>query len=378
MRPILPGATIGLLGGGQLGRMFTLEARRRGYRVRVFDPTAGGPAGQVADLEVTAEWSDEAALREFAAGVDVVTYEFENIPVAATEVVSERCPVFPRGEVLHVCQNREREKLFLRGNEFPCAPFWVVESAEELGGAMGQCGPGGGVLKTADFGYDGKGQLRTKAGAESREIWAEFGVARGVLEGWVKFEKEFSVICARGRSGEVRVFPAAENVHRDHILHLSIVPGRIPDAARREAVKVATGIAEKLDVVGVIGVEFFLLGDGSVMVNELAPRPHNSGHFSFDACVTSQFEQQLRAVCGLPLGAVDLLRPVVMLNLLGDLWEDREPDWARVLSDPALKLHLYGKSDPRRGRKMGHLCVFGESVEEALAGAENADRILRQ
>ncbi len=358
--------------------MFSLEARRRGYRVRVFDPTKGGPAGQVADVEVVAEWSDEAALREFASGVDVVTYEFENIPVTAIDVVSERCPVFPRGEVLHVCQNREREKLFLRGNGFPCAPFWVVESVEELAGAMRQCGSEGGVLKTADFGYDGKGQVRTAKETDAAEVWAEFGVERGVLEGWVKFEKEFSVICARGRDGEVRVLPIAENVHRDHILDLSIVPGRIPEAARNEAIVVATGIAQRLDVVGVIGVEFFLLGDGSVMVNELAPRPHNSGHFSFDACVTSQFEQQLRAVCGLPLGAVDLLRPIVMLNLLGDLWEHGEPDWATVLSNPNLKLHLYGKSEPRIGRKMGHLCVFGESVEEALAGAEEAARILRK
>lgn len=353
--------------------MFSLEARRRGYRVRVFDPTPGCPAGQVADEEVSADYSDEAALRRFAEGVDVVTYEFENIPVAAIEVVAERCPVFPRGEVLHVCQNREREKLFLRGNGFPCAAFWVVESADELAGAMGYLESKGGVLKTADFGYDGKGQVRVSAGDDAAKVWEKFGASRGVLEGWVEFEKEFSVVCARGRSGDVKVYPAAENVHRNHILDRSIVPGRIPEAARREAVEAAEGIAKTLDVVGVIGVEFFLLGDGSVLVNELAPRPHNSGHFSFDACVTSQFEQQLRAVCGLPLGSVDLLRPVVMVNLLGDLWADGEPDWVSVFADPYAKLHLYGKGAPRPGRKMGHVCVFGDSVEAAM---ERADGVM--
>ncbi len=369
---VLPGGTVGLLGGGQLGRMFALEAWRMGYRVRVFDPSAGCPAGQVAESQTTAEWSDEAALREFASGVDVVTYEFENIPVAAIEVVSERCPVFPRGEVLHVCQNREREKLFLKGNGFPCADFWVVDSPESLASAMAGLGANGGVLKTADFGYDGKGQVRVKAGDDAAVIWEKAGGVRGVLEGWMDFEKEFSMVCARGRNGEIAVFPVIENVHRNHILDRSLVPGRVPDVAQRAALKVARGIVERLDVVGVIAVECFLLKDGSVVVNEMAPRPHNSGHFSFDACVTSQFEQQLRAVCGLPLGKTDLLRPVVMANLLGDLWADGEPDWTGILRDPAVKLHLYGKKTPRPGRKMGHICALGETLEDALECIDGA------
>ncbi len=371
-----------MLGGGQLGRMFALEARRLGYRVHVYEPKADSPAGQVADREVNAEWSDLAALREFAAGVDVVTYEFENIPVDAVAAVAEKCEVLPGAGVLHVCQNREREKTFLRENGFPCASFWVVSSARELAVAMGELGELGGVLKTAESGYDGKGQVRvmvTKAegrsGASRGElgdrqeaddtsedalvVWRELGVERAVLEGWVEFEKEFSVICARGRDGVVSVFPVAENVHRDHILERSIVPAGIPDAAAAEGMRIAAEIAERLNVVGVIAVECFLLRDGSVLVNEMAPRPHNSGHFSFDACVTSQFEQQLRAVCGLPLGSVELLRPVVMVNLLGDRWTDGEPDWAEFLDDPDAKLHLYGKVEPRAGRKMGHVCLLG-------------------
>jgi 5-(carboxyamino)imidazole ribonucleotide synthase len=365
-----------MLGGGQLGRMFALEARRLGYRVHVFEPKADSPAGQVADREVNAEWSDLGALRKFAAGVDVVTYEFENIPGDAVAAVSEGCEVLPGAGVLHVCQNREREKSFLRENGFPCAPFWAVGSAVELAVAMGELGEKGGVLKTAESGYDGKGQVRVasrKVGrsdgrsgasrdqldADADGIWRELGAERAVLEGWVEFEKEFSVICARGRDGEVSVYPVAENVHRDHILERSIVPARIPAAAAAEGMRIAAAVAERLDVVGVIAVECFLLRDGSVLVNEMAPRPHNSGHFSFDACVTSQFEQQLRAVCGLPLGSVDLLRPVVMVNLLGDRWADGEPDWAEFLRDPNLKLHLYGKDAPRAGRKMGHVCVLG-------------------
>ncbi len=353
--------------------MFALEARRLGYRVHVFEPKADSPAGQVADREVNAEWSDLAALREFAAGVDVVTYEFENIPVDAIDALGEECEVLPSAQVLHVCQNREREKSFLRSNGFPCAPFWVVGSAGELAVAMGELGEKGGVLKTAESGYDGKGQIRVEGrgissrlasddrATEAAALWKALGADRAVLEGWVEFEKEFSVICARGRDGEVSVFPVSENVHRNHILERSIVPARIPGSAVEEGMRIAAAVAERLDVVGVIAVECFLLPNGSVLVNELAPRPHNSGHYSFDACVTSQFEQQLRAVCGLPLGSVELLRPALMVNLLGDLWVDSAPDWVEFLREPNMKLHLYGKAEPRVGRKMGHVCVLGES-----------------
>jgi 5-(carboxyamino)imidazole ribonucleotide synthase len=368
---ILPGRTIGLLGGGQLGRMFALEARRLGYRVHVFDPEPGCPAGQVSDREVSALYSDIAALEDFASSVDVVTYEFENIPVSAIDAVAAITPVAPRGEVLHICQNREREKTFLRNAGIPCADFRVVDSAESLTAALKELG-GQGVLKTADFGYDGKGQVRIRVGDDPAQVWASLDAPRGVLEAWVPFAMELSVVAARGRDHSVAVFPVVENIHTNHILDLSVIPARVPEASAQEAIQIAGRVIKALDVVGLLAVEFFLLSDGRVIVNELAPRPHNSGHFSFDACVTSQFEQQLRAVCGLPLGSVELLRPIAMKNLLGDIWNQGEPDWAASLADPDIKLHLYGKRTPRPGRKMGHLCAFGTSNENALAKVEAA------
>ncbi|HVE15319.1 MAG TPA: 5-(carboxyamino)imidazole ribonucleotide synthase [Chthoniobacterales bacterium] len=364
-----PGSVIGVLGGGQLGRMLSIEAARLGYRVHIFEPDAGCPAGQVSEVEINAPYSDEQALREFAQGVDVVTYEFENVPLAATEIVAAQTLVRPPGEALHICQNREREKNFLAANGIPCAPFWVVDSAETLAGAL-EALNGPGVLKTASFGYDGKGQLRVKSGDDASAIWSTFGADRAVLEGWIEYTHEFSIVCARGLDGEIRLFPAAENRHEHHILDISIVPARIPDAAIAEARIMVGRIAEALEIVGLITAEFFLTRAGTILVNELAPRPHNSGHFTLDACVTSQFEQQVRATCGLPLGSTDLMRPVVMLNLLGDLWENGEPDWRSLLAEPNLELHLYGKREARPGRKMGHLCVLADSVDQALARVE--------
>jgi 5-(carboxyamino)imidazole ribonucleotide synthase len=365
---IPPGSVIGVLGGGQLGRMLSLEASKLGYRVHVFEPDAGCPAGQVSDVEVNASYSDGEALRRFAQEVDVVTYEFENIPIAALEAVADLAPVRPRGEALHISQNREREKAFLAAHGIACAPFWIIDSATALAAALREL-DGPGVLKTASFGYDGKGQLRVSGGDDAAATWARFGGQRAVLEGWVDFTHELSIVCARGLDGEVSLFPAAENRHAHHILDFSIVPARIPETALEDARAVARRIAETLDVVGLITTEFFLTRDGRILVNELAPRPHNSGHFSLDACVTSQFEQQVRAVCGLPLGSTELLLPVVMLNLLGDLWKSGEPDWSAVLGDPDVKLHLYGKREVRPGRKMGHLCVLADSVDDALARA---------
>lgn len=363
--PVLPGRTIGLLGGGQLGRMFALEARRLGYRVHVFEPQPDSPAGQVGDREVSAAYSDIPALIAFAQDVDVITYEFENIPVSAIEAVAAITPVAPRGEVLHICQNREREKTFLRKTGVPCADFTVVNSADSLATALESLG-GKGVLKTADFGYDGKGQVRINPGDDSKAAWAALNAPRGVLEAWVSFEKELSVVAARGADGEIAVFPVVENVHVNHILDLSLIPARVPAASAQSAIDIAGQLVRALDVVGLLAVEFFLLSDGSVIVNEMAPRPHNSGHFTFDACVTSQFEQQLRAVCGLPLGSVELLRPAAMKNILGDIWANGEPDWAAALTDPNVKLHLYGKTNARPGRKMGHLCALGNSLDEAM------------
>lgn len=366
---IPPGSALGVIGGGQLGRMLALEAAKLGYRVHVFEPEKGCPAGQVSAREWNAAYSDSAALRDFASSVDVATYEFENIPLSALDAVAESQPVRPRGEALHICQHREREKNFLAANRIPCTRFWVVDSAESLAAALDELG-GRGVLKTASFGYDGKGQAKVASGADAGKVWSAFGGQRAVLEEWVDFTHEFSIVCSRGVNGEIALFPVAENLHANHILDFSIVPARIPESAQNEARAIVAHIAEALDIVGLITAEFFLARDGRVLVNELAPRPHNSGHFSLDACVTSQFEQQVRAVCGLPLGSTGLLRPVVMLNLLGDLWKSGEPDWREILEDPDVKLHLYGKREARPGRKMGHLCVLSDSEDEALARAE--------
>jgi 5-(carboxyamino)imidazole ribonucleotide synthase len=296
--------------------------------------------------------------------VDVVTFEFENIPRSAIEVAERVCPVHPRGEVLHICQNREREKTFLRERGFPHAPFIVVDSEKSLAAAVREIGMPS-VLKTADFGYDGKGQFKLEGRVDCPDIWKKFGSPRGVLEKWIPFQTELSVVVARGRDGKAVAFQPSENIHRNHILDLSIVPARFAPEICERAVEVASAIACALDITGLLAVEFFLTCEGELMVNELAPRPHNSGHFTFDACATSQFEQQLRAVCGLPLGSPDLFAPVVMWNLLGDLWKNGEPDWRVVLAEPRAKLHLYGKAEARPGRKMGHVCILAE-VDEAL------------
>jgi 5-(carboxyamino)imidazole ribonucleotide synthase len=357
---------VGVLGGGQLGRMLAIAARRMGYRVHAFDPQPDCPAGQICDVAFNAPFTDRLAIETFADGVDVVSFEFENIPVEAIEWIASRRPVRPRGEVLHICQNREREKRFLESHNFPCAPFRVVDSAESLAAAVKAVGSPS-VLKTADFGYDGKGQIKLSGHEEPADAWRTFASPRGVLEKWIPFAAELSVICARGTDGTVTTFPVSENQHVRHILDLSIVPGRFAPDVLETARELAAAITSALDVIGLLAVEMFLTDEG-LIVNELAPRPHNSGHFSFDACVTSQFEQQLRAICGLPLGSTELLKPVVMWNLLGDLWKNGEPDWNVILADPRAKLHLYGKSEPSPGRKMGHVSVLANSVEDALQG----------
>jgi len=336
-----------------------------GYRVHAFEPHPDSPAGQISDVEINAAYTDSSALERFARQVDVISFEFENIPLSAINEVANLRPLRPRGEVLHICQNREREKAFLFQKGFPHAPFAVVDSAESLKAALERIGTPS-VLKTADFGYDGKGQMKLEGVVDFKRVWQEFSAPRGVLEKWIPFESELSVIVARGLDGRMLAFPPSENLHKRHILDISIVPARFSPSVCEAAVQIASDITASLDVVGLLAVEFFLARDEELLVNELAPRPHNSGHYTFDACVTSQFEQQLRAVCGLPLGSTALLTPVVMWNLLGDLWKDREPDWGVILSDPRAKLHLYGKAEARPGRKMGHVSVLAE-VEEGLA-----------
>jgi 5-(carboxyamino)imidazole ribonucleotide synthase len=373
---IPPGSTLGLLGGGQLGRMFAIAARRMGYRVHTYEPSPESPAGQISDREFNAPYTDLGQLEAFARSVDVITFEFENIPSEALQHVARITPLYPDWKVLHICQNRRREKEFLRANGYPHAPFALVRDPESLRTALQSIGTPG-VLKTADFGYDGKGQLKLGADTDPVAAWKKFEGAEAVYEGWIEHQMELSVIAARTREGRVATFPVAENRHRNHILDISIIPARVPEKVLREAEEIASAIADGLQVVGLITCELFWDKSGKLLVNELAPRPHNSGHYSFDACVTSQFEQQLRAVCGLPLGSTRLLSPVVMVNLLGDVWKDGPPHWDAVLQEPGAKLHLYGKTDPRPGRKMGHFCVMSETAEAALHKAEELKTLLK-
>lgn len=362
---ILPGQTVGIVGGGQLGRMFAIAARRLGYRVHSLDPTPDAPAGQVADVEVRAAYDDVDAARAFAKQVDVVTFEFENIPAETLRAIAAERPVRPSPEALHVCRHRLREKDFLRSRGFPVARYRAVASPDELRGALAEIGLPA-ILKSADFGYDGKGQVRIERDTRLDEAWSRMGRPLGVLEAFVPFDKEISVIVARGLDGRTEAFGPVENVHARHILDVTTAPASVGPALAARAVALTREVAAALDVVGLLTAELFVVGD-DVLVNELAPRPHNSGHYSFDACLTSQFEQQLRAVCGLPLGDVRLLQPAAMANLLGDLWTDGEPDWAAALAFPDVKLHLYGKRDPRPGRKMGHLTALAATAEEARA-----------
>ncbi len=369
MTAILPGKTIGILGGGQLGRMFAIAARRMGYRVHALDPAPDCPTGQVADVEWSFAYDDVAAARRFAAAVDVVTFEFENIPYETLQAVAELVPVHPAPLVLDTCRHRLREKTFLQTHGFPVARFRAVGSAQELATALVELGTPA-ILKTATFGYDGKGQVRIDDRAQAEAAFAKMGAQQGVLEAFVPFTTELSVVVARTQKGEMKAFDVAENLHTKHVLDVTVAPATVDAATRQAAVDLASAIAKALDLVGVLAVELFHLEGGTLVVNELAPRPHNSGHFTFDACVTSQFEQQLRAVCGLPLGDTTLLRPVAMANLLGDVWLDSkgfEPAWEKAAAFGDVKIHLYGKQEPRVGRKMGHLTCMAATVGEARA-----------
>jgi 5-(carboxyamino)imidazole ribonucleotide synthase len=361
---IRPGATLGVLGSGQLGRMFTIAARRMGYRVHTFSPDQDTPTGQVADVEVTASYDDLDALRTFASEVSVVTFEFENVPSPAIAALEALVPVRPSGHALHVTQQRAREKAFLAEGGFPTTPTVRATSAAELRDALARIGTPA-IVKTAAFGYDGKGQHVAKSSADTERIVAAVTGQEVVVEKLVSLQAELSVIAARGLDGQIVEYPLFENRHQNHILDLTTSPASVPVAVSAKATEITRAILVALDYVGVLCVEFFLSTDGELMVNELAPRPHNSGHLTFDASVTSQFEQQVRAVCGLALGSTELLRPAAMANLLGDLWAEGEPNWAAACRIPDVKLHLYGKAAPRPGRKMGHLTAFGRTVADA-------------
>jgi 5-(carboxyamino)imidazole ribonucleotide synthase len=364
-RVILPGSTIGILGSGQLGRMTAIAARKMGYRVHTLSPAEETPTGQVADIEIVAEYNDLDAIRTFAQGVNVVTFEFENVPTEAADAAAEIVPVRPSSSALHITQQRAREKAFLVLHGFPTAPCAEVGGLDDLAVALGQVGTPA-IIKTAAFGYDGKGQHRLDSIEDAERTWGLIGHQEAVVERIIEFSHELSVVAARGLDGDFAHFGAVENTHKNSILDITASPARVDPQIAREAVSITRAIMEQLSYVGVLCVEFFLQADGRLLVNEIAPRPHNSGHFTFDACVTSQFEQQVRAVCGLPLGATTQMKPAAMGNLLGDLWINGEPDWAAALAIAGVKLHLYGKDEPRKGRKMGHLTAIADNVDTAI------------
>jgi 5-(carboxyamino)imidazole ribonucleotide synthase len=344
--------------------MFAIAARRMGYRVHTFSPETDTPTGQVADVEVQAAYEDLDAVRDFTRHVHVVTFEFENIPVETVDAVAEHVAVRPSGAVLHTTQHRLREKTFLARGGFPVTPFRPVRSLDDLKTAARDLGSPA-VLKTAGFGYDGKGQAKIHSLKEAEAALQALNGQEAILEAFVDFEREVSVVAARGVDGSFAHYGVIENAHRHHILDVSIAPAMVSSKIAREAVDITRSLLEALEVVGVLCVEFFLTRDGKLLVNELAPRPHNSGHLTFDACVTSQFEQQLRAVCTLQLGSTAQYRPAAMANLLGDLWQHGEPNWAAACGFPEVKLHLYGKLIPRPGRKMGHLTALAAGARVA-------------
>lgn len=369
-----PGAWLGLLGGGQLGRMFCMAAQSLGYRVLVLDPSADSPAGAVADRHLRRDYLDPAGLEELAVCCRAATTEFENVPAAALAYLADHCRVTPGAEAVGIAQDRVREKRFLAAAGCAVAPYHVIETAADFAAASAALFPG--ILKSARLGYDGKGQVGVASPAELAGAWQALGRATCVLEKRVALAQELSVVVARASDGTSRCFPVAENRHRQGILDLSIVPARASPPRLAEAEELALRVAVGLDYVGVLCVELFVLEDGKVLVNEIAPRPHNSGHYTIDACITSQFEQQARIMAALPLGDARQHTPAVMINLLGDLWQAGEPDWTRVLAHPQAKLHLYGKREARSGRKMGHLTCLGASLEEALVSARTLREIL--
>ena len=355
---IQPPATLGILGGGQLGRYFVMAARTMGYATIVLEPDPGAPAGAVADEHLVAAYDDQSALRHLASSCAAVTTEFENPPSAAMEWLSSRTAVRPSPTAVAIAQDRQLEKAFLRDADIPLAPFAVIETSDDVTNASDLRYPA--ILKTARMGYDGKGQVGVAAHDQLAAAWAELGHQRCVLEERLALDAEMSVVLARGTTGDIAIYPTAHNTHVDGILDCTVVP-----YAAAGAGELAAHIATSLDYVGVLAVEMFTVG-GQLLVNELAPRPHNSGHWTLDAARTSQFQQQVRAVCGVGLGDPSLSAPAAaMVNLLGDLWAEGQPDWSVVLADPNASLHLYGKTSARPGRKMGHITVMASDPDEA-------------
>jgi 5-(carboxyamino)imidazole ribonucleotide synthase len=373
--PILPGATLGVLGGGQLGRMFAMSAMQMGYRVAAFTNEPNSPISQICPQVTVGDYSDEAALRKFGKTVSVVTIEFENIPSSALEALQSETLVRPGPHVLHITQHRLREKQFLSSKNFPLAPFHAVNNAQDLKQALEKIGTPA-VLKTAGFGYDGKGQKVIHSAADADAAYAAINGQEAIVEQYIDFDKEISVIGARSQSGDFVAYGPIENEHVNHILDVSFSPARINWTLAEEAIDLTRSIMDALDVVGLLCVEMFVTPEETLIVNELAPRPHNSGHYSIEGCPTSQFEQQVRTITGLPLGSSETERGSAMVNLLGDLWADGEPDWVCAVALPDVHLHLYGKGEPRPGRKMGHITACARWADEAVDRAKSARELV--
>lgn len=366
---ILPPAMLGMLGGGQLGRFFVIAAHEMGYKVTVLDPDKNSPAGRIADVHLCAAYDDAAALKQLADTCAAVTTEFENVPAATLEQLAQHCTVRPSASAVAIAQHRVSEKTFFRDAGLPVGEFVVINAEDDLPADDSSIYPA--VLKVARFGYDGKGQARVKSRQEAQQAFAQFKHETCVLEQMLALDYEVSVVLARDAQGRVSAFPLAENSHLNGILDVTIAPARATEVIKAKAQALAITIAEKLDYVGVLGVEFFVSG-GKLLVNEMAPRPHNSGHYTIDACVTNQFEQQVRALTGLPLGDSHLHSHAVMVNILGDVWKGAEPAWDKSFAHSNLKLHLYGKHEARPGRKMGHFTVLGRDTESTLNQARIA------
>lgn len=369
---LLPGATVGVVGGGQLGRYFVLEARRLGFHTWVLDPDENAPAMQLAEHRLIAAYDDRQALETLGAACDAVTVEFENVPAESLQQLARHCRVAPGADSIRIAQDRILEKQTAEQLGLQPVPFASLTKPDDIGPAVALVGLPA-IVKTARLGYDGKGQVVCNTEAEVLKAFQDQGEVVCVLERRIELEAEVSVVLARGYDGETAVFPVAQNVHVNGILHTSTIPASVNESVVERARQMALTLAEGLDYHGVLAVEFFIDADAQVLFNEMAPRPHNSGHYTLDATVCSQFEQQLRALCGLPLGSTKLLSPVCMLNLLGDAWTSKEPDWLELFGQAGVHLHLYGKSEARPGRKMGHVnCLAATSSEgEALADLVN-------
>lgn len=366
---ILPGATLGMLGGGQLGRMFTTAAQTMGYKVIVLDPDKDSPAGIIADQHICAAYNDETALTQLAAECAAISTEFENIPATTLAFLEQRTVVHPSSQALAKTQNRNVEKNFIRSQGIATVPFVSIYRRDDLAKAAEQIQfPA--ILKVATFGYDGKGQVVCQDLDAAYAAFDSMDQKECVLEQRIDLQREISVVLARSESGDISAFPVAENIHVNGILHSTMVPSNASTGLTQAAIEKASNIAEGLDYVGTLAVEFFISQQDEVIANEIAPRPHNSGHYTLDACPTSQFEQQVRMLCGLPGGDVSLQSPVVMINLLGDVWGQSQPNWDKLLAEPSIKLHLYGKKAARPGRKMGHFNVLADNTEAAMQQAE--------